>query len=76
MSDVVGAFEVERDVSTGQHQVTVYADGVAHELTAFEAQDLAGILRLHAEPATCWQCGVRPSMPCDQCPRCEEASER
>jgi rRNA pseudouridine-1189 N-methylase Emg1 (Nep1/Mra1 family) len=76
MADTVGAFEVERDVSTGQHQVTVYVGGVAHEMTAFEAQNLADIVRLHAEPATCWQCGNRPSMPGDLCPRCQDAEVR
>lgn len=88
MSDTVGAFEVERDVSTGEHLVTVYVDtrrmnavdpyGEEYtvDLPAADAEALADVLRHHAEPATCWQCGRWPSMPGDQCPRCQEASER
>ena len=74
MSDTVASFEVERDVSTGQHLLNVYVDDTTHELTVPEALDLADVLRLHAEPAKCWQCG-RPSMPGDLCPRCMEASD-
>lgn len=74
MSDTIAGFTVERDVSTGQHYVTIYADDARdRDLTVDDALALADLLRHHAEPATCWQCS-RPSMPGDLCPRCEEAS--
>lgn len=74
MADTVAGFTVERDVSTGQHLVTIYADDARdRDLTVDDALDLADLLRHHAEPSQC-ACG-RPNIPGRDCPACEEAAE-